>query len=149
MWCFATRCKQLYLYYLYFSWTMPALHTHATVASVCVLKYLWWTIISLCLILPTAMWNVISKSLCGNVTSRACWTCRCSGRACVRACIAACYRTVVYSLSLCVIWCSWLSSNLIWEHLIPRCLFPLCLISVLHKQSGAQAKSKASIPRCN
>lgn len=70
------------------------------------------------------------------------WMCPYSECVCVRVCIIACYRTVVYSLSLCVIWCSWLSSNLIWEHLIPRCLFPLCLISVSHKQ----AKSKASTP---
>lgn len=57
----------------------------------------------------------------------------------VRVCLTNCYRTVIYiPFSLCVIWCSWLSSNLIWEHLIPRCLFPLCLISVLHKQGAGE-----------
>ena len=66
----------------------------------------------------------------------------CSVHVRVRARTAACYRTVVYSLSLCAIRCSWLSSDLIWDHLIPRCLFPLSLISVSHKQ----AKSKASTP---
>lgn len=59
------------------------------------------------------------------------WMCPYSERVHVHVCMTACYRTEVNSLSLCVIWCSWLSSNLIWEHLIPRCLFPLCLISVL------------------
>lgn len=51
----------------------------------CVLWYLWCTTISLYLTLPTAMWNVISKSLSGNVTSWECLNVSLQG-VCLHAC---------------------------------------------------------------
>ncbi len=139
MWCFTRRCQQLYctvLFVLFLGFPQCLFSIQASWCVYCstcgVQQYpCAWFYPQLCEMLS-------QNHYLEMLPHESAWMCRYSERVCVRVHITACYRTVVYSLSLGAIWCSWLSSNLIWEHLIPRCLFPLCLISVSHKRGAGE-----------